>query len=141
MNHMFRTVGAALVGVMLTGSVGFAQSSTEALYKLKCQMCHGEKGMADSAAGKSMKVKPISDPDVKKMNEAQMVEAEFSIRLKRDGTLEATPTAASSAPTPYVRVYQESALRAIIECQPYNLPAAYFDEWKFFAPVFTERRT
>jgi cytochrome c6 len=75
MNHMFRTVGVALVGAMLTGSVGFAQSSTEALYKLKCQMCHGEKGMADSAAGKSMKVKPISDPDVKKMNETQMVEA------------------------------------------------------------------
>jgi outer membrane biosynthesis protein TonB len=73
--------------------------------------------------------------------EAQMVEAEFSIRLKKDGTLEATPTAVSAAATPYVRVYQESALRAIIECQPYQLPAAYFDEWKFFAPVFTERRT
>ena len=34
--------------------------------------------------------------------------------------------------TPYLRVYQESALRAIIECQPYNLPAAFFEEWKFF---------
>ena len=43
--------------------------------------------------------------------------------------------------TPYLRVYQESALRAIIECQPYNLPAAYFDEWKYFEPVFTERKT
>ena len=43
--------------------------------------------------------------------------------------------------TPYLRVYQESALRAIIECQPYNLPAAYFEEWKYFAPVFTERKT
>jgi cytochrome c6 len=75
MNHVVRTVGAALVAAMLTGSVGFAQSSTEALYKAKCQMCHGEKGMADSAAGKSMKVKPVSDPEVKKMSEAQMVEA------------------------------------------------------------------
>jgi len=75
MSHRIRNVGAALLAVMLTGSVGFAQSSSEALYKAKCQMCHGEKGMADSGAGKSMKVKPISDPDVKKMNEAQMVEA------------------------------------------------------------------
>ena len=75
MNHVVRTVGAALVGVMLASAAGFGQSSTEALYKAKCQMCHGEKGMADSAAGKSMKVKPISDPDVKKMTEAQMVEA------------------------------------------------------------------
>jgi hypothetical protein len=40
-----------------------------------------------------------------------------------------------------LRVYQESALRAIIECQPYNLPAAFFEEWKYFAPVFTERKT
>jgi len=75
MNHMFRNVGAALVAVMLASSVSFAQSSTEALYKSKCQMCHGEKGMADSAAGKSMKVKPATDADVKKMSEAQMVEA------------------------------------------------------------------
>ena len=75
MSHMVRNVGAALVAVMLTGSVGFAQSSAEALYKAKCQMCHGEKGMADSGAGKSMKVKPATDPDVKKMNEAQMIEA------------------------------------------------------------------
>jgi len=75
MNHMVRNVGAALVAVMLASSVSFAQSSTEALYKSKCQMCHGEKGMADSAAGKSMKVKPATDADVKKMSEAQMVEA------------------------------------------------------------------
>jgi len=61
--------------VLLAGSVSFAQSSAEALYKSKCQMCHGEKGMADSGAGKAMKVKPISDPEVQKMNETQMVDA------------------------------------------------------------------
>ncbi|MEO6381601.1 MAG: cell envelope integrity protein TolA, partial [Nitrobacter sp.] len=66
--------------------------------------------------------------------EAQMTEAIFSIKLKRDGTLETTPTAVSNPSTPYFRVYQESALRAIIECQPYNLPAQFFDEWKFFEP-------
>jgi colicin import membrane protein len=73
--------------------------------------------------------------------EAQMTEAVFSIRLKRDGTLETSPTAISNPSTPYFRVYQESALRAIIECQPYNLPAQFFDEWKFFEPVFTERKS
>ena len=75
MSRVVRNVGTAMVALMLAGSVSFAQSSTEALYKSKCQMCHGEKGMADSAAGKAMKVKPVSDPDVKKMSEAQMVEA------------------------------------------------------------------
>jgi len=73
--------------------------------------------------------------------EAQQSEAAFEIRLKRDGTLEGMPVPEGTPATPYLRVYQESALRAIIECQPYNLPAAYFDEWKYFAPVFTERKT
>jgi len=73
--------------------------------------------------------------------EAQKSEAAFAIKLKRDGTLEGMPVPEGTPATPYLRVYQESALRAIIECQPYKLPAAYFDEWKYFAPVFTERKT
>jgi colicin import membrane protein len=73
--------------------------------------------------------------------ESQNPEAAFSIRLRRDGTLETAPVPEGTPATPYLRVYQESALRAIIECQPYRLPAAYFEEWKFFAPVFTERKS
>jgi outer membrane biosynthesis protein TonB len=73
--------------------------------------------------------------------ESQNPEAAFSIRLKRDGTLESMPVPEGAPTTPYLRVYQESAMRAIIECQPYNLPAAYFEEWKFFAPVFTDRKS
>src|SRR5438876_9145189 len=46
-------------GTLLAGDVGFAQSAGEATYKAKCQMCHGAKGLADTPAGKSMKVKPI----------------------------------------------------------------------------------
>jgi colicin import membrane protein len=73
--------------------------------------------------------------------ESQNPEAAFEIKLKRDGTLETAPVPEGSPATPYLRVYQESALRAIIECQPYNLPPAFFEEWKYFAPVFTERKT
>ena len=73
--------------------------------------------------------------------ESQKPEVAFAIRLKRDGTLEGAPVPEGTPATPFLRVYQESALRAIIECQPYNLPAAFFDEWKYFAPVFTERKT
>jgi outer membrane biosynthesis protein TonB len=73
--------------------------------------------------------------------ESQNPEAAFAIKLKRDGTLEGMPVPEGTPATPYLRVYQESALRAIIECQPYNLPAAYFDDWKYFVPVFTERKT
>ncbi len=51
-----------------------ADSGAE-IYKAKCQMCHGAAGMADSAAGKTMKVKPVTDPSVKSMPEAQMIDA------------------------------------------------------------------
>jgi mono/diheme cytochrome c family protein len=75
MREFFRNTVAAMVIMLVAGSVSFAQSSGEALYKAKCQMCHGEKGMADSGAGKAMKVKPATDPDVKKMSETQMIDA------------------------------------------------------------------
>ena len=71
--------------------------------------------------------------------ESQKPEVAFAIRLKRDGTLEGSPVPEGAPATPYLRVYQESALRAIIECQPYKLPAALYEEWKYFAPVFKEK--
>ncbi len=71
--------------------------------------------------------------------ESQKPEAAFAIRLKRDGTLEGSPIPEGVPSTPFLRVYQESALRAIIECQPYKLPAAFYEEWKYFAPVFKEK--
>ena len=74
MNKVTRNGVAAILVMLLAGTVSFAQSG-EATYKAKCQMCHGEKGLADSGAGKAMKVKPATDPDVKKMSEAQMIDA------------------------------------------------------------------
>ena len=71
--------------------------------------------------------------------ESQRPEVAFAIRLKRDGMLEGSPVPEGVPATPYLRVYQESALRAILECQPYKLPAALYDEWKYFAPVFKEK--
>ena len=71
--------------------------------------------------------------------EAQRVEAEFSIKLKKDGTLEAMPAAQTTPGSPFQRVFQESGLRAIIECAPYRLPPAFFEEWKYFNPVFDSR--
>ena len=75
MSNLTRNVVAAITVLVLAGTVSFAQSSGEATYKAKCQMCHGEKGLADSGAGKAMKVKPATDPDVKKLSEAQMIDA------------------------------------------------------------------
>jgi outer membrane biosynthesis protein TonB len=71
--------------------------------------------------------------------ESQRPEVAFAIRLKRDGTLEGNPVPEGVPATPFLKVYQESAYRAIIECQPYKLPEAMYEEWKYFAPVFKEK--
>ena len=60
--------------ISVTGVMGFAQSDGAATYKAKCAMCHGATGMADTGAGKSMKIRPVNDPEVKAMTEAQMIE-------------------------------------------------------------------
>jgi len=75
MSKKIRFHVALVATILLAGAVGFAQSSGEALYKSKCQMCHGAKGLAETPAAKAMKVKPITDPEVKGLAEAKMVEA------------------------------------------------------------------
>lgn len=71
-----RAVVAMLAAAVLsTGVVGFAQSSGEATYKAKCQMCHGASGAADTPTAKMLKVKPLSDPDIKKLSADDMFAA------------------------------------------------------------------
>ncbi|HVU48945.1 MAG TPA: cytochrome c [Terracidiphilus sp.] len=65
---------AALI-VGSTAAVAIAQGSGAEIYKAKCASCHGADGMAGSGAGKALKVKPATDPSVKKMDEAAMIAA------------------------------------------------------------------
>lgn len=74
MNTKARVAGLVLLAFSAVAPV-LAQDSGADIYKSKCQMCHGATGMADSGAGKAMKVKPATDPDVKKMSEAEMNKA------------------------------------------------------------------
>lgn len=73
MNSKLNLAGWIVAASMVAMPV-FAQSGADT-YKAKCQMCHGATGMADSGAGKAMKVKPVTDPSVKSMSEAQMLDA------------------------------------------------------------------
>ncbi len=84
MTKRVRSYIALAAILLLFGVVGFAQAG-EATYKAKCAMCHGAAGMADSGAGKAMKVKPATDPDVKKLSEAEMITA------TKDGVGKMTP--------------------------------------------------
>jgi mono/diheme cytochrome c family protein len=59
--------------ILLACAVGFAQSSGDAVYKAKCQSCHGAQGVPNPGIAKAMGVKPASDPSVKSLSEAQMI--------------------------------------------------------------------
>jgi cytochrome c6 len=74
MNRSIRPYLALLVMLFAASAAGFAETG-EAVYKTKCQMCHGSTGLADSGAGRTMKVKPVTDPEVKKMTRAEMIKA------------------------------------------------------------------
>jgi mono/diheme cytochrome c family protein len=73
MSKSIRIYSALAAVIFLAGAVGFAQSSGEATYKAKCQSCHGAEGTPNPGIAKMMGVKPVSDPSVKSMSEAQMV--------------------------------------------------------------------
>ena len=74
MNSTLRSNTLLAAVAALGCAMGFSQSSGEAIYKQKCLSCHGPDGMANSGVGKIMKVKPVSDPDVKKFTEAEMID-------------------------------------------------------------------
>ena len=72
MTKRVRSSVALAAIVALSSVLSFAQAGADT-YKAKCASCHGATGMADGGAGKALKVKPVSDPDVKAMSEADMI--------------------------------------------------------------------
>jgi mono/diheme cytochrome c family protein len=73
MTKIVRSNVALAALLAFAGVVSFAQSGGEATFKSKCASCHGATGMAESGAGKSLKIKPANDPEVKAMSEADMI--------------------------------------------------------------------
>lgn len=71
MTKMTRSLAILVAGVCIS-CVGFAQSGQET-YKAKCQSCHGSSGTPNAGIAKTLGVKPISDPDVQKHSEADMI--------------------------------------------------------------------
>jgi mono/diheme cytochrome c family protein len=74
MSKAIRFYLAVGIVVLIVSASGLAQSAGEATYKAKCQNCHGTDGQANSGIGKAMKVKPVTDPSIKQLDEATMIE-------------------------------------------------------------------
>jgi cytochrome c6 len=75
MNRAVRTWLMLGLIVSTACATGFAQAPGEAVYKAKCQMCHGAAGAADTPTAKMLKVKPLSDPEIRKLTADQMFDS------------------------------------------------------------------
>ncbi len=75
MTKTIRSLAVLAAAVCLASSTSFAQSSGAAIYKTKCQVCHGATGTPSPSMGKAMGVKPVSDPEIKKLTADQMIAA------------------------------------------------------------------
>jgi hypothetical protein len=70
--------------------------------------------------------------------DGRRVDVAFEVRLKRDGMLDGDPIPKDQPSTPFSRALQKSVARALVDCQPYNLPAASYDQWKMFVSEFVD---
>ncbi len=72
MTGTFHLRVALAIGVSMASAVGFAQSPGESVYKTSCQSCHGAAGTPSPAMAKMLNVKPVSDPEIKKLTAEEM---------------------------------------------------------------------
>jgi cytochrome c6 len=70
MTRSIRLVSA--LAILMFGAMSFAQSG-EAIYKAKCQSCHGAQGVPNPGIAKMMGVRPATDPAVKAHSVAEMI--------------------------------------------------------------------
>jgi mono/diheme cytochrome c family protein len=75
MTRILRIQMVLAVVASLASAACFAQSSGQATYKAKCQMCHGATGTPSPGMAKMMGIKPLSDPDIQKLTDDQMIAA------------------------------------------------------------------
>jgi len=75
MTRAIRSQVTLAVLLLAAGVLSFAENPGVAVYKAKCANCHGAAGMADTSMARTLKVKPVSDPEVKKMSLQEMIDA------------------------------------------------------------------
>jgi cytochrome c6 len=62
----------AVTAAFLVGAAGARGEDVAALYKSKCQACHGPDGKGDTAAGKKLGVKDFRSPDTAKLSDTEL---------------------------------------------------------------------
>jgi mono/diheme cytochrome c family protein len=67
-----RTLVMALAFAFALTAFASAQTDAAALYKAKCQVCHGADGKGDTTMGKKLGAKDFHAPEVAKMSDADL---------------------------------------------------------------------
>jgi len=68
--------------------------------------------------------------------EAENLKVRLQFQLKRDGQVASRPAITNSGSSPFFRAAADSARRAILRCQPYNLPIEKYDAWRDVVVTF-----
>lgn len=69
---MKATISTLALGLLLAAAVPAAAQDAAALYKSKCQVCHGADGKG-TPAGQKMGVKDFHSPEVQKQTDAELI--------------------------------------------------------------------
>ena len=60
----------------------------------------------------------------------RQVSVTIDFRMNRDGTVAGDPTLIEFPASPYGKAAAQNALRAVLRCGPYHLPAGKYNEWR-----------
>jgi mono/diheme cytochrome c family protein len=74
MTKLIRSTAVLGAAMLMVCSLSFAQNGG-ATYKARCQSCHGAAGTPSPGMAKMMGIKPVSDPDIKKLTDGDMFAA------------------------------------------------------------------
>src|SRR5262249_47189421 len=61
---------------------------------------------------------------------ADQIAVKLRLKLNEDGTLVGYPTVANSGSSPFFQAAADRAVRAVFQCQPYELPQAKYALWR-----------
>ncbi|GHB39227.1 hypothetical protein GCM10007094_30870 [Pseudovibrio japonicus] len=110
--------GGVLAGCSVTGGVGYFTFSTD-----------GEEVAALRNQVARCWVPPLNADE----------EVQLRFDLNRSGELVGVPTVLSSGTTPEDEAVEDSAVRALVRCAPYSLPAETYESWKTITLSFDPR--
>jgi len=73
--------GTIMLGLLVGAALPAAAQDTQALYKTKCQICHGPEATG-SPAGQKLGVKDFQSPEVQKQPDSELLEVALKGKAK-----------------------------------------------------------